>query len=414
VNTVYIQDGELKPCEDDHREVDKNELKEAKELLAGGRADLKKLEDEIKKTNNAIKKVAELKEAYDGPLDNQEVLEEDLQTLREYKSEQLRMEKRLGTLKTDLVEENFGKSYLSFKASYEKSLKKQSKQEDHTGVDCTGVNEEDLRKKIISNEAASKALSMYTREKRTVSKNLEESDCKLEDMGNEFRQQYTEMRDPAELKDLIQELKEEQATMEEQQNEHRLNVEAIADWFHNNKFNMERLEAEKNVNEMTDKEKDAQMSYASATMLKSKIAEAECLAMVSVIDSFNIHSQLYLDHFFQDHPISVRLTPFKQGKKTTKPQINLEIEYKGMECDITSLSGGELSRLVLAYTLALAEMFNTPLLLLDECTASLDQDMTSVVLAGIKENFSGTMVLIVAHQVVTGVFDKVMLLGQTD
>jgi len=104
------------------------------------------------------------------------------------------------------------------------------------------------------------------------------------------------------------------------------------------------------------------------------------------------------------------LKPFKTDKKGTKPCINLEIEYKGMECDLTMLSGGELSRVVLAYTLALAEIFNTPLLLLDECTASLDQDMTGIVFDGIRENFNGKLTLIIAHQVISGTFDKVVLL----
>ena len=74
------------------------------------------------------------------------------------------------------------------------------------------------------------------------------------------------------------------------------------------------------------------------------------------------------------------------------------------------LSGGELSRIVLAYSLALSEMFNTPLLLLDECTASLDQDLTNVVFDGIRDNFNGKLVLIIAHQVVSGTFDKIITL----
>ncbi len=61
----------------------------------------------------------------------------------------------------------------------------------------------------------------------------------------------------------------------------------------------------------------------------------------------------------------------------------------------------------------MAEMFNTPLLLLDECTASLDQDLTSVVFDAIKTNFNGKMTLIIAHQVVSGTFDKVVQLGKT-
>ena len=55
-------------------------------------------------------------------------------------------------------------------------------------------------------------------------------------------------------------------------------------------------------------------------------------------------------------------------------------------------------------------MFNSPILLLDECTASLDQDLTNVVFDGIRDNFNDKLVLIIAHQVVSGTFDKVITL----
>jgi ABC-type transport system involved in cytochrome bd biosynthesis fused ATPase/permease subunit len=56
-------------------------------------------------------------------------------------------------------------------------------------------------------------------------------------------------------------------------------------------------------------------------------------------------------------------------------------------------------------------MFNTPMMLLDECTASLDQELTGVVMDGIREHFPGKLVLIIAHQVVKGQFDKVIQIG---
>jgi energy-coupling factor transporter ATP-binding protein EcfA2 len=89
-----------------------------------------------------------------------------------------------------------------------------------------------------------------------------------------------------------------------------------------------------------------------------------------------------------------------------KPQINIEIDYKGMDVDINMLSGGELSRVVLAYTLALSEIFNSKIILLDECTSSLDQELTTTVIEGIKSNFPDKLIVIIAHQVVSGIFDK--------
>jgi ABC-type transport system involved in cytochrome bd biosynthesis fused ATPase/permease subunit len=140
--------------------------------------------------------------------------------------------------------------------------------------------------------------------------------------------------------------------------------------------------------------------------------EAESIALLNIIDTINTHVQLYLDVFFPDDPITVTLQTFKETKKNMKPSINITIEYKGMECDLNMLSGGELSRVILAYTLALGEIFNTPLLMLDESTASLDQTMTSCVFNGIKDHFNGKMVVIIAHQIVEGAFDKVIKLDQ--
>jgi DNA repair exonuclease SbcCD ATPase subunit len=157
---------------------------------------------------------------------------------------------------------------------------------------------------------------------------------------------------------------------------------------------------------LSEREKKSRDKYAAATLLKEKILQAESIAVLNIINSINIHAQEYLDIFFPNDPIVVRLTPFKETKKTTKPQINIEIDYKGMDADINMLSGGELARVVLAYTLALSEIFNSPLVMLDECTASLDADTTSIVMEGIKKNFSHKLIVIIAHQVIEGDFDR--------
>ena len=81
-----------------------------------------------------------------------------------------------------------------------------------------------------------------------------------------------------------------------------------------------------------------------------------------------------------------------------------------MECNLNMLSGGELSRVILAFGLGLNEMFNTPLLLLDECTSNLDQELTNTVFTSLKDNFGDKLIIVIAHQVVTGIFDKTIIL----
>lgn len=153
---------------------------------------------------------------------------------------------------------------------------------------------------------------------------------------------------------------------------------------------------------------ELQNKYSASMQLKEKIMEAESLAMTQVIESINAYAQTYLNDFFPDNPIVVRLCTFKEVKTVKKPQITVEVEYKGNETDIGSLSGGETARVVIAFTLALAEMCNTPLVMLDEITASLDEELSMVVFDSIRENFKNKLVLVVAHQTVSGSFDRVI------
>ena len=162
------------------------------------------------------------------------------------------------------------------------------------------------------------------------------------------------------------------------------------------------------MNVLKMEEKECQIEYESVLLLKEKIIEAESIAMSYIILSINTTARLYLDLFFIDNPISVLLVPFKETKTGKKSQLNIEIMYKSMKCDINMLSGGELCRVILAFTLAFSELFNIPVILLDECTAALDQELTNVVIDGIKENFMNKLVVIIAHQTIKGNFDHII------
>lgn len=334
-----------------------------------------------------------------------------LGSLRDYKATQDESERQQRRIRKAIDEKNYSKSYKAFNKSCETLSQEMSDEQEISGnINYSDIDEEELRDSIIKLEADSKSLRSWKIEIKTLTKAIIETRNATETAEKEYLKRYSSFRHPDELKTDIKLLKIQQEKFEAEYKIHLTNTEAIKEWEKEEASRTEYNLKKEMVSTREREEKEARLSYASATLLKSKIAEAESMEMIGIIDSINIHSQLYLETFFPENPISVVLTPFKEGKKTTKPQINLKVEHKGMECDISSLSGGELSRVVLAFTLALAEMFNTPLLLLDECTSSLDQEMTGTVLAGIKENFSGKMVLIVAHQVVTGVFDKVMTL----
>jgi exonuclease SbcC len=340
-------------------------------------------------------------------------IKDDLEYLREYQASQLELEKKKRHLEKEIKNEQFSLSYETFKTGIKKLQLQVSKLREESEDNNDEMNEEDLRQKIIEQQ---QTRAKITELKDRSEKMKNERDRCKEILNNVKRTHIDTYGDIHDEDKLVIDVQKERKNIEEQEKkrkEHEENLEQIALW---EKYQVELEKYQMwidKVDDLNNKVKKAKNEYAAATQLKDKILEAESIAMLNIIDSINTHARVYLDCFFVEYPISVQLQPFQQTKESTKPKINIAIEYKGMEADMSMLSGGELSRVILAYTLALAEMFNTPLLLLDECTSSLDQELSGTVFDAIRENFNGKITLLIAHQVVTGTFDKVIQLGKT-
>lgn len=343
-----------------------------------------------------------------------------IEDLSAYFTRQTENEKRLNMLKTKQI-------YSASTISFEKSVNKLKTRIDEINntyklsqLSFDSNNEEDITEKtleILEYELSS-ALE-HRREFLEIERDLKEtaaSITKYSNINSKLREQFTtkyeitndHIESENDIKEEISRIKSLITEQETRKTGHEEMIKKIQEWNEYVALCEKYDEQYKKVKEIEEQELLSRKMYSAAMTLKNKILEAESIAIMNVIDSINTHAQAYLDCFFPDNPISVRLQPFKETKKATKPTINIEIEYKGMECDINSLSGGELSRVILSYTLALAEMFNTPILLLDECTANLDQELTSIVFSGIKEMFNGKLTVIIAHQIITGTFDSVI------
>ena len=139
------------------------------------------------------------------------------------------------------------------------------------------------------------------------------------------------------------------------------------------------------------------------------IKEAETSSIFEFIDGLNQHASLYLEDFFPDEDLRVELVTTKE-LKSGKDKLGLffEVSYKTIKGDIDILSGGQRDRVNLAFTLAFSELVDSKVLLLDECVSSLDSDTSDVVIDTLKEKYKNKLVICVAHQVNTGVFDKVI------
>ena len=341
-------------------------------------------------------------------LPNIEEVKEDLDYMREYLLENKNMEKKYSRLEERGPYSETCKEFSIETENIGKKVKKLSE----LYKDCKiEEDEESIRKKI--NEEQNNKIMLYTIKQscKTLNSEIEDIEKIIEKAKKSHIKKYSENLSVDEIEKKIEIKDKEIENCEKTRKTQLAILEEINVWKDYEKEEIKYNSWKEKITKLKEIERVASQKHASFLQLKEKILQAESISLQNIIDSINSHARLYLDDFFPEDPISVELHAFKESKKkTTKPSINIRIEYKSMECNLNMLSGGELARVVLAYTLALAEMFNTPLILLDECTASLDQEMTGVVFDSIKDHFNGKLAVIIAHQVVSGVFDKVLIL----
>jgi len=157
--------------------------------------------------------------------------------------------------------------------------------------------------------------------------------------------------------------------------------------------------------EIDMKKLERQMS--AVTELKQIILKTESEVINQKIREISQLVNTYLQYIFTE-PITVQLQTLKKTQtQHEKVQVQLEVFYKNMKCDVSILSGGEQARMNLAFILAFAHIFHAPILMLDECTSNLDAELTETVIQQI-ENVGIPKVIMIAHQIVEGNFKQVL------
>lgn len=157
-------------------------------------------------------------------------------------------------------------------------------------------------------------------------------------------------------------------------------------------------------------EKNSRISLVTAEKLLRKIQETESASVVNTIDSINHHMKYYLEKFFTD-PIEVEISSFKStAKGDKKPSINIQVGYKGVETDISCLSGGERARVEVSICLAINALVGSRLILLDESMSSLDADTVEGITEVLRHDADtqDKLIITVLHQANQGQFNNVI------
>ena len=339
--------------------------------------------------------------------------ESDFEEIKRYKNNQEQIIKELHILEN---ENNVSKTIQNIVQNIEKNKKKIEllKSQNINNEDDTDIlyTENEIREKID----IQKKNEYLLQDKLSKKINLEESNIKIKDRINYLKKEhiskYKKFNSEDEIDEKIKEIKKEHNDLELKLSEHETTLEKIDKY---NKY----LELKKEQDILNQKQEvlkleeiENRKKYKAILEFKEQMLEAETISMINIIETINTHIQEYLEKFFPENPISISLSTEKEIKnKTNKTQINLVIDYKGMSCDINMLSGGEKSRVILAFTMTFSEIFNTPIIMLDECTSSLDAELTGEIIESIKETSKEKLILAVCHQITTHAhFDKIITL----
>jgi DNA repair exonuclease SbcCD ATPase subunit len=257
------------------------------------------------------------------------------------------------------------------------------------------IDTESIRRRIVQ-------IKTVKRDTRKLNITLKSKKVELSDIVTVYI-----IKTEEELDIKIEEISTLSAEKDLQHEKHLQNIEDVKCFLQYEKEQNEIKEWKCKFQKASDDLDRCNIECKASLDLKKLIIDAEAKSLSNYIHTVNLHVMHYLDLFFLSDPISVELMLYKESKKKVKKfQINIEVKYKGMDIDLTAISGGEFDRVQLAFALALSEIGNSKLVLLDESISSLDQQTCSTVLDGIRS--SGRLTLIVSHQITSGEFDQIV------
>lgn len=339
-------------------------------------------------------------------------LDDDIEYLRNFYKKNILMEKEKKLLEEKIKSRKYSPACANFRTDLQKTKSRIDSLQNACGNPIPTESQETLLEKLSSQTACRDQITRLESTLQTLESEKTNILEQLSSKKSEHEKTYSGFRHVEVITSNLNDLESERTRLVAERDLCATILEQIKSWREDSKNLKKYREWQTKVSELRKQEGLRKHEYAAAGLMKEKILEAESLSIHNIISSINSHAKVYLDTFFVENPISVRLEPFKETKssktKKVRPQIHVTIIYKNMESDLGMLSGGELSRVILSFTMALAEIFNSPLLMLDECTASLDEELSTEVINSIREHFNGKLVLLIAHQATEGVYDQVV------
>jgi exonuclease SbcC len=154
----------------------------------------------------------------------------------------------------------------------------------------------------------------------------------------------------------------------------------------------------------------AERKLKHALKLKELSDTAATQSIADILNAINQHAKAYTELLFPNQGTVIALNNVRLNKdESVRAKMSTSVFHKGMEYDsLDQLSGGEQNRAMLAFQLALSDLFNSPILLLDEAFAGAHTELKVDCLEGLRSVSSRKLVIVVEHGLDDGLFDEVI------
>lgn len=180
-------------------------------------------------------------------------------------------------------------------------------------------------------------------------------------------------------------------------------------------FSLNLSKAKKILDERIKKETDAKREVEIGIDVARKITHLTTQKIHKVAEGLSWTVNKILEDLFggdlSPATVSFEIGKIEIGQRTSSKvggtnTIGLKINYRGVEYDTPSLlSGGETDRLSIALTLTMALYSNSQMILLDECMASLDENLREKCFDVLRKFAPGKTIVNICHEAVEGHHD---------
>jgi len=237
---------------------------------------------------------------------------------------------------------------------------------------------------------------------------------KLKTEGQEYRERSEVKKEHIEAKQLLEdnhaEFKKNSDLLGRLQDDRQKVLEYRNYAEKRDSYSKEMSNLELNATNVRVRIESKQAEIAASKRLKEKRDYAASASIEAKTEEINDFASKHVDSLFSEDGTYFKINSFsKTTKGEERSTFSLDIFHKGCKVKkLKELSGGERSRAILAFQLGLSDIYDSPILMIDEGFKGLGVSDRAKCMEVISEVASRKLVIVVEHNIEDSSFDEVI------